>query len=172
MSFSGKWLPTHSFYKVMTLNLLPVGSNIAHVLKPLSIAEIIAASPSTSFGRADKRSRSHLLTTVAMLSHGEQSLIRKEASTQHGLDSPLVHALKPLRISEIIAASPTTRFSRADARSRAHLLSTVAGLSQEEQNLICCVASAKAEAVKTDGEPPCKRFKVDHDDPYVDGAPG
>lgn len=58
------------------------GSNIADCLRPLSMQEIALASSTTLFGRADKRNRSHMLTTVAYLPEREQQLIRCAASSK------------------------------------------------------------------------------------------
>jgi hypothetical protein len=62
-------------------------TDLAKALKSLSIAEIISAGPSIPFGRADRRNRQHLLSTVFGLPLAEQDLIRSAAIAKTGVQT-------------------------------------------------------------------------------------
>lgn len=51
-------------------------------LNDLSKAEIMAASPGTSWGREDRRNRKHLLETVFSLTHSEQTKFKSKADSK------------------------------------------------------------------------------------------
>ena len=59
----------------------PDGTSIKDALRKLSKEKIIAAGEPTPFGRSDRRSRTHLLNTVAQLDPKIQQRIRNAAAT-------------------------------------------------------------------------------------------
>ena len=146
-------------------------SNATHILKDMSIAEIIDASPSTPFGRADKKSRTHLLDTVISLSGHEQQLIFNAALARHRPPTQISEVLNVLTMDEIIGASPTTSFDRADRKNRARLLTTVANLPESEKAAVCSAAVAKQQPIMwdDDGLPASKRRRIEEESSSHEG---
>jgi hypothetical protein len=75
--------------------------------------------------------------------------------------SDLTQRLKLLSKEEIIAASPSTMFTRMDKRSRENLLARVAQLSEDEQRSISDVAHMKQRSFNVDGRSARKRRKIE-----------
>jgi hypothetical protein len=135
-------------------------SDFARVLKHLTMEEIIKASPLTAFGQADRKSRKHLLATVAELSQEEQLLIRSAASAKCKYSGGAKLDLRELTVQEIIAASPEEKLDRMDKRSRGRLLSTVANFSEKEQEAVFAAAGKKRFRV-SDDLPASKRRRTE-----------
>jgi hypothetical protein len=135
-------------------------SDLAHAMNHLTMAEIMTASPQTAFGKADRKSRKHLLATVAGLSQEEQMLIFSAASAKAKFLKKPNQDLNVLSMQEIIAVSPEGKIDRGDKRTRERLLSAVADLSEKEREMVH-VAAGKKRCHASDGMPACKRQKLE-----------
>lgn len=137
-------------------------SNLSQELKPLSILEIIAACPHTAFGKADRKSRKHLLATIAGLSQEEQLSIRSLAISKSKHSVGVGMELNALSMEEIIAASPEKKMKSMDKRNRGRLLGMVENLSEEEQEVVQ-VAAGKKRSYASDDLPASKRCRVEEE---------
>ena len=134
-------------------------SDLPHTLKHLTMAEMITASPLTPFGKADRKSRKHLLATIAELSQEEQMLIFSAASAKGKVSVKANPDLNVLSMEEIIAVSPEEKIDRQDKRSRERLLSAVANLSEKEQEVVH-VAAGKKRSCESGDSPASKRRRL------------
>ena len=154
-----------------------VNPDLAQVLKSLTIAEIIAASPSTAFGRADRRYREHLLKTVGALSAEEQVLIRLAAVNKCGgnyeqslLRTDSVHSSKR-RLCTL--ADTDVVSSRENKRQR--LDEDMSDLSMSSEKDVFSIAGDDRRNEMTEGEQPVipggEGNQVEDDDTFLRPPP-
>jgi len=136
--------------------------DLGRTLEALTIPEIIAASPLTAFGKADRKSRKHLLATIAELPYEEQMSICSAATAKTDHSVGVNKELSVLSMEEIITSIPENKIKRMDKRSRGRLLGVVGNLSEKEQEEVH-VAAGKKRARIVDDLPTSKRCRLEEE---------